>query len=118
MPTLMNGHFGLIRSRGFESLAAADRRDDQVQGRVHRVPALFHQVVRRLLRCSNLNQLRLILLAVLAEMDAQTTLSVVNLHHVGLLNIAILLREECNARAVDAEIPSQLLSRTYTSCPR
>jgi hypothetical protein len=70
-----------VRPRRLEPLAAADRRDDEVERGVHRVAALFDQIVRRLLGRSDLNEPGLILLTVFSEMGTEAALAVMNLHH-------------------------------------
>src|SRR5688572_4631181 len=67
--------------RRLEPLAPADRRDDEVQGGVLGVAAFFDEVLRRLVRDANLDEL-LIVRVVLAKVGAEATLSVMYLKHV------------------------------------
>jgi hypothetical protein len=76
--------------RRLEPVAPADGGDDEVQGGVLRVAALFDEVLRGLLRDADLNEL-LLGRVVLAEVGAQSALSVVNLEHdVALLSSCVL----------------------------
>src|SRR3954454_19633762 len=93
-----------IWPRRFESLAAADRCDDQVQLFVQRVAALFGQIFGGLLAGADLHELRVALLLMLAEMGAQTALAFVNLQHDSLLSSRP--GERCNRQAMSYETRS------------
>jgi hypothetical protein len=64
----------------FEPIAAADRRDDQVQRRMFGMPALFDEVVGGLVAGADFDEL-LIAGVVLTEMSTQAALSVVDVDH-------------------------------------
>jgi hypothetical protein len=67
--------------RGREALAAADGGDDQVQGRVAGVAALFDQILGGLAGDADLVEAGLLLRLVLTEVGAETALAVVDLLH-------------------------------------
>jgi hypothetical protein len=69
------------RGGGLEALAAADRRDHQVQRGVPGVAAFLDQVLGRLAADPDLDKPGLLLGLVLAEVEAQTALAVVDLLH-------------------------------------
>jgi hypothetical protein len=77
-----------MRQGGFETLAAADRRDHQVEAGVLRVTALFDDVVGGGLRGANLDEHLLVGLVVFTKMSTETALSVMNTrgHHGKLLS--------------------------------
>src|SRR5690606_40554131 len=66
--------------RRLEPRAPGDRRDDEVQRRVLRVPALLRQVLRRAVGPADLHEFGPVAL-VFAEMDAETTLTFVHQLH-------------------------------------
>src|SRR5205085_113763 len=68
-----------VRASGLEPVAAADRRDHEVQARVLRMAALFDEIFRGLLARADLDELRLLGGLVLAKMETQPALAVVNM---------------------------------------
>jgi hypothetical protein len=73
--------FPLIHPRRLETIAAADRGDDEVELGVLRVPALFDEVFGGLLARADLDELRLLGGLVFAEVEAEAALAIMNLEH-------------------------------------
>ena len=71
-----------VHPRRLEPAAAAVGGDDEVQGGVLRVAALFDEILRRLLARADLDELLLVLGLVFAEVGAEPALAVVYLEHI------------------------------------
>jgi hypothetical protein len=75
-----------LRGSWLEALAATDRRDQEVQWRQPRMPALFDQSLRGLVLQPNLDELDLIRI-VLAVVSAQAALAIFDFNHGVLLRL-------------------------------
>lgn len=80
--TTTQGRSGLSDlTGGLESGAAADRGDDEVQWGMAGMATLFDEVFRGLMGSADLDEFWLLVRLVLAKVDTQATLSVVNVKH-------------------------------------